>query len=132
MRTAEVWPAWAASINVSQGGETMGWWQVRRRHPRRQPVRALPARGGHRVPDSAGQGGARRTRASAAWLDAHHASYRERLAGDPVTALLVPSALGATLDRGFLTPTPTADGEEAFEKKWPGSGRRCRRPRSRT
>lgn len=49
------------------------------------------------------------------WLDTHRASYRERLAGDPVAALLVPSALGRGWIADFLTPTPTADGEEAFE-----------------
>ena len=52
-----------------------------------------------------------------AWLHAHRASYRERLAGDPIAALLVPSAMGGRWIADFLTPTPTADGEEAFEKE---------------
>ena len=52
-----------------------------------------------------------------AWLHAHRAPYRERLAGDPIAALLVPSAMGGRWIADFLTPTPTADGEEAFEKE---------------
>ena len=51
------------------------------------------------------------------WLDTHLASYRERLAGDPIAALLVPSALGRRWIADFLTPTPAADGEEAFENE---------------
>lgn len=49
-----------------------------------------------------------------AWLDTHRAAYRERLASDPIAALLVPSAVGRRWIADFLTPTPTADGEEAF------------------
>ena len=52
-----------------------------------------------------------------AWLQAHHASYRERLAGDPIAALLIPSAMGRRWIADFLTPTPTADGEETFENE---------------
>lgn len=51
------------------------------------------------------------------WLDAHLASYRERLAGGPIAAPLVRSALGRRWIADFLTPTPTADGEEAFENE---------------
>jgi DNA-binding transcriptional ArsR family regulator len=51
------------------------------------------------------------------WLDTHRASYRERLAGDPIAALLVPSAMGRRWIADFLTPTPTAGGEEAFENE---------------
>jgi hypothetical protein len=51
------------------------------------------------------------------WLDTHLASYRERLAGDPIASLLVPSALGRRWIADFLTPTPAADGEEAFENE---------------
>ncbi|MFC8919601.1 transcriptional regulator [Streptomyces sp. NPDC047821] len=52
-----------------------------------------------------------------AWLDAHLPAYRERLAGDPVTALLVRAALGPTWNADFLTPTPTGEGGAAFEEE---------------
>lgn len=48
------------------------------------------------------------------WLDMYRAAYRERLAGDPITALLVRSALGRRWIADFMTPTPASDGEEAF------------------
>ncbi len=50
-----------------------------------------------------------------AWLDAHQPQYRERLAGDQVTALLVRAALGRSWIADFLTPTPAAEQEQAFE-----------------
>ena len=46
-----------------------------------------------------------------AWLDAHRPAYRERLAGDPVTALLVRAALGRHWIADFFTPAPTGEGE---------------------
>ena len=49
-----------------------------------------------------------------AWLDAHHTAYRARLAGDPVTALLVRAALGRRWIADFLTLAPAAEGEPAF------------------
>jgi DNA-binding transcriptional ArsR family regulator len=49
-----------------------------------------------------------------AWLDAHLPDYRTRLAGDPVTALLVHSGLGPDWIADFLTPTPRE--EESFEE----------------
>ncbi|MFD3451910.1 transcriptional regulator [Streptomyces sp. NPDC058691] len=52
-----------------------------------------------------------------AWLDAHLPAYRERLAGDPVTALLVRTALGGTWNADFLTPTPTGEGSPGFEEE---------------
>jgi DNA-binding transcriptional ArsR family regulator len=48
------------------------------------------------------------------WLDMYRAAYRERLAGDPITALLIRSALGRRWIADFMTPTPAGDGEEAF------------------
>jgi DNA-binding transcriptional ArsR family regulator len=48
------------------------------------------------------------------WLDAHLPAYRERLAGDPVTALLVRVGLGRNWNADFLTPTPTGEGEQVF------------------
>jgi DNA-binding transcriptional ArsR family regulator len=48
------------------------------------------------------------------WLDAHRPAYQERLAGDPVTALLVQAALGRTWIADFLTLTPTGEGEPTF------------------
>ncbi|MFG2001454.1 ArsR/SmtB family transcription factor [Spirillospora sp. NPDC048911] len=44
-----------------------------------------------------------------AWLDTHLPAYRERLAADPVTALLVHAALGPTWNATFITPTPDDD-----------------------
>lgn len=52
-----------------------------------------------------------------AWLDAHLPGYRERLAGDQVTALLVRAALGRSWNATFLTPTPAGEGEQAFEEE---------------
>ncbi|MFF1273977.1 ArsR/SmtB family transcription factor [Streptomyces marokkonensis] len=50
-----------------------------------------------------------------AWLDAHLPAYRARLTADPVTALLVPSALGTVWIADFLTVTPR--GDETFEEE---------------
>lgn len=49
-----------------------------------------------------------------AWLDTYLPAYRERLAGDPVTALLVRAGLGRGWNATFLTPTPTGEGEQTF------------------
>jgi DNA-binding transcriptional ArsR family regulator len=50
-----------------------------------------------------------------AWLDRHLPAYRERRAGDPVTALLVRAALGPTWNATFLTPT--TEGDLAFAEE---------------
>jgi hypothetical protein len=50
-----------------------------------------------------------------AWLSAHLLPYRKRLAGDQITALLIRAALGRNWIADFLTPTPVAEGEQAFE-----------------
>lgn len=56
-----------------------------------------------------------------AWLDAHLAAYQERLAADPVTALLVRAALGHRWTADFLTPAPAGQGPPgagpAFEEE---------------
>src|SRR5579859_3058706 len=52
-----------------------------------------------------------------AWLDAHHPAYRERLAGDPVTAALVRAALGRRWIADFVTYPPTGEGEPALEEE---------------
>jgi DNA-binding transcriptional ArsR family regulator len=49
-----------------------------------------------------------------AWLGAHQPAYRERLAGDPVTTLLVRAALGRRWIADFLTLAPTGEGEPTF------------------
>lgn len=49
-----------------------------------------------------------------AWLDAHQGAYRERLAADPVTRLLVRAALGRRWVADLLTPAPPGEGEPAF------------------
>ena len=50
-----------------------------------------------------------------AWFDLHQPAYRQRLAGDPITARALRAALGR---RGwvadFLTPAPRGDGERSF------------------
>jgi DNA-binding transcriptional ArsR family regulator len=45
------------------------------------------------------------------WLDAHQPAYRERLAGDPVTALLVRAALGRHWIADLFTIAPAGEGE---------------------
>lgn len=52
-----------------------------------------------------------------AWLDTHRPAYRERLAGDPVTALLVRAALGRHWNADFLTPAPPGEGDPTFEQE---------------
>lgn len=51
------------------------------------------------------------------WLDAHQRAYRERLAGDPVTALAVRAALGRCWIADFLTPAPLGEGEQSFSEE---------------
>ncbi|MET0495121.1 MAG: winged helix-turn-helix domain-containing protein [Actinoplanes sp.] len=48
------------------------------------------------------------------WFDRHRPAYRERLAGDPVTALALRTALGRTWIADFLTPAPHGDGDRSF------------------
>ena len=50
------------------------------------------------------------------WLDAHQPAYRERLARDPVTALLVRAALGHHWIADFLTIAPTGEGEPTLSE----------------
>src|SRR5215472_14476723 len=49
-----------------------------------------------------------------AWLDTHQPAYRERLAGDPVTALLVQAALRPTYIADFFTLAPAGESEPTF------------------
>ncbi|MFE2555878.1 ArsR family transcriptional regulator [Streptomyces sp. NPDC059352] len=51
------------------------------------------------------------------WLTAHLPAYRDRLAAEPLDALLVRAALGATWNADFLTPTPTGERERSFEEE---------------
>jgi len=51
------------------------------------------------------------------WLDAHQSAYRERLAGDPVTALALRAALGRRWIADFLTPAPLGEGEQPFSEE---------------
>ena len=46
-----------------------------------------------------------------AWLDAHGPAYRDRLAGDPVTARLVRAAIGRRWIADCFTVAPVAEGE---------------------
>ncbi|WP_406063638.1 winged helix-turn-helix domain-containing protein [Streptomyces sp. NBC_01077] len=52
-----------------------------------------------------------------AWLTAHLPAYRERLAAEPLDALLVRAAIGRTWNADFLTPTPTGGPERPFEEE---------------
>jgi hypothetical protein len=51
------------------------------------------------------------------WLDAHLPAYRARLAGDPITALLVRSALRPRYLADFVTPTPTGETNPDFHEE---------------
>ncbi|GAA0424745.1 transcriptional regulator [Acrocarpospora corrugata] len=48
------------------------------------------------------------------WLAAHLPAYQARLAGDPITALLLQAAFGRSWIADFLTPTPPGDGAPSF------------------
>ncbi|MER5206583.1 ArsR family transcriptional regulator [Streptomyces sp. NPDC002825] len=52
-----------------------------------------------------------------AWLDRHLPAYRERLAAEPVDALLVRASFSPTWNADFLTPTPRGDRERSFEEE---------------
>ncbi|MFI0357529.1 ArsR family transcriptional regulator [Actinomadura sp. 9N407] len=52
-----------------------------------------------------------------AWLDAHLPAYRERLAGDPVTALVIEAAVRPRYLADFFTPTPLGQGEPSFQEE---------------
>ncbi|MEV6652506.1 winged helix-turn-helix domain-containing protein [Streptomyces sp. NPDC051219] len=52
------------------------------------------------------------------WLDAHLPAYRERLAGDPVTQLLVRTGLGRSWNADFLTPTPVGEAGPSPRGTW--------------
>ena len=52
-----------------------------------------------------------------AWLDDHRPAYRERLAGDPVTALLVRAALGRRWIADCFTFAPAGDGEPVLSEE---------------
>jgi DNA-binding transcriptional ArsR family regulator len=49
-----------------------------------------------------------------AWLDTHRSGYAERLASDPVAALLIRSTLAHRWIADFLSPAPPGDGEAPF------------------
>ncbi len=52
-----------------------------------------------------------------AWLDAHLPGYRELLAADPITALLVKSQLGRHWIADFLTPAPSGEADPDFHEE---------------
>jgi len=66
-----------------------------------------------------------------AWLDAHQPAYQERLAADPVTALLVRAALGHRWIADFLTMAPTGEGEPTDDGE-PTFGEELARMRNRS
>ncbi|MFF2569345.1 ArsR family transcriptional regulator [Streptomyces sp. NPDC058084] len=94
----------------------MGWWQIGTDSlagsrfavsPLAETIAALKtlhaAAGAHR--------------GERAWLAAHLPAYRERLAAEPLDALLVRAAIGPTWNADFLTPTPLGEGEPSFEEE---------------
>ncbi|MBG6093891.1 ArsR/SmtB family transcription factor [Actinomadura viridis] len=52
-----------------------------------------------------------------AWLDAHLPAYRARLAAEPVTALVIKSALGRRWNADYLMPTPPGMGDLTFQEE---------------
>lgn len=52
-----------------------------------------------------------------AWQDAHRPAYLKRLAADPVTELLIRTALGRRWIAGFLTPTPPSEDGLTFHEE---------------
>jgi len=52
-----------------------------------------------------------------AWLDAHQPAYRERLADDPITALLVRAAIGHHWIADIFTIAPAGGGEPTFAEE---------------
>jgi len=91
----------------------MGWWQVNADtlagsrfvlSPLAEATASLIAL----------EGNAARHPGERTWLDTHRPAYRERLAGDPVSALLVRAALGRHWIADFLTITPAGEGEPTF------------------
>lgn len=87
----------------------MGWWQVSTDTLARSRfvVSAL-------TEATASMLALQRRTGERAWLAAHLPAYRRRLAGDPVTALLLRAALGRRWVADFLTPTPTGEGKPTF------------------
>jgi DNA-binding transcriptional ArsR family regulator len=51
------------------------------------------------------------------WLDAHQPAFRERLSGDPVTALALHATFGRHWIADFLAPAPLGDGERSFAQE---------------
>jgi len=62
--------------------------------------------------------------AERAWLDTHRPRYRERLAGDPITALLIRAALRRAWIADIMTRAPAGGGGSwPSRMSWPRSGR---------
>ncbi|MFC9244318.1 ArsR/SmtB family transcription factor [Streptomyces sp. NPDC057136] len=94
----------------------MGWWQVNADtlassrfvvSPLAEATATLQAL----------EGGTAANPSERAWFDAHRPAYRQRMAQDPVTALLVRVALGGHWNADFVTPTPTGEGDPDFGRE---------------
>ncbi|GAA2432924.1 winged helix-turn-helix domain-containing protein [Actinomadura vinacea] len=51
------------------------------------------------------------------WVGTRLPAYRERLAADPITALIVKAALGRRWNADFLTPPPSGEAEPTFHEE---------------
>ncbi|MEU8888041.1 ArsR family transcriptional regulator [Streptomyces sp. NPDC048442] len=51
------------------------------------------------------------------WLDSHLPAFRDKLAEDPLTPLLLEAAFRPTWNADFITPTPTGEGEQTFARE---------------
>jgi DNA-binding transcriptional ArsR family regulator len=96
-----------------KGAKQVGFWQVNADtlatsrfvvSPLAETVACLRMLHDAEARDPAGQ----------AWLGEHRPAYRARLAGDPVTALLVAAMLRPAWTADFITPPPGGDGAADF------------------
>ncbi|MDH2424932.1 helix-turn-helix domain-containing protein [Sphaerisporangium sp. TRM90804] len=91
----------------------MGWWQVSADTLARSRFVVSPIAEATASLMTLVKGAAAHP-AERAWLDDHRPAFRERLADDPVTALLIRVALSGPWLSDFLLPTPTGEGEPDF------------------
>lgn len=52
-----------------------------------------------------------------AWLDTHLPAFRDKVADDPLTPLLLAAAFRPRWNADFITPAPVGDGSQTFEQE---------------